>query len=264
MSNSSARIVPTSAFAAQSQNSRSDVWIGDSGASCHMTNDASKMYCVKPSLPDKKEVITRDGSRLRVAYIGNNDVLFHGRSEEQITLIDVSYVPGLNFNLFSFRKAQQTLVIILDAAGGHIMGNNRTFPCEKSGSYLRVTRLVPGTVGAKPRTNRGLASQISARLSSCVPYFPPSVPNSTEFSSASKVSGTDAMYGDLLEPIPYPPVSSVLGEVEFGRKPLFESDFFTAAVLNPGILTHGKVIDINHLHVSLAHAHASVLQATAR
>ena len=99
-------------------------------------------------------------------------MLFHGRSEEQITLIDVSYVPGLNFNLFSFRKAQQTLVIILDAAGGHIMGNNFTFPCEKSGSYSRVTRLVPGTVGAKPRKNRALASQISARLSSCVRLSP--------------------------------------------------------------------------------------------
>ena len=38
----------------------------------------------------------------------------------------------------------------------------------------------------------------------------------------------------------------------------------TAATLNPGMLKHGKVVDINHLHVSLAHAHASVLQATAR
>ena len=48
VSNSSARIEPNSAFASQSHNSRSDVWIGDSGASCHMTNDASKMYCMRP------------------------------------------------------------------------------------------------------------------------------------------------------------------------------------------------------------------------
>ena len=40
--------------------------------------------------------------------------------------------------------------------------------------------------------------------------------------------------------------------------------FLTAAALNPGMMKHGKVVDINHLHVSLAHAHASVLQATAR
>ena len=48
VSNSSARIVPNSAFASQSHKSRSDFWVGDSGASCHMTNDASKMYCMRP------------------------------------------------------------------------------------------------------------------------------------------------------------------------------------------------------------------------
>ena len=37
-----------SALAAQSKGSSSDAWIGDRGASCHMTNEASKMYCVRP------------------------------------------------------------------------------------------------------------------------------------------------------------------------------------------------------------------------
>ncbi|CAM9755395.1 unnamed protein product [Ascophyllum nodosum] len=136
----------------------SDFWIGDSGASCHMTNDASKMYCVRPPPLDQRGVITNDGTRLRVECIGNVDVIFHGRSEEQITLIDVSYVPdlklfffsfhkaqqtyviildaALKFNIFSFHKAQQTHVIILDATGAHIMGKNLSFPREKSGSYL--------------------------------------------------------------------------------------------------------------------------------
>ena len=74
------------------------------------------------------------------------------------------------------------------------MGENLTFPCKKSGSYLRVTRLAPGTVGAKPRANQALASQIAAPLNSCVPSFPPNVPSSLQFSSASKVSGTDTAY----------------------------------------------------------------------
>ena len=60
-------------------------------------------------------------------------------------------------------------------------------------------------------------------------------------------------------------MTSALGKIEFGRKPLFESDcFLTAAALNPGMVKHGNVVDINHLHVSLAHAHGSVFQATAR
>ena len=145
------------------------------------------------------------------------------------------------------------------------MRNNLTFPCEKGGSCLRATQLVPATIGAKPRTNRALASQISSPLNSCVPSFPPSVPSSSQISSTLKVSGTNTAYGDLLEPIPSPPVNSVLGKIEFGRKPFFESDcFLTAAALNSGVLKHGKVVDIDHLHVSLGHAHASVLQATAR
>ena len=37
-----------------------------------------------------------------------------------------------------------------------------------------------------------------------------------------------------------------------------------AAALTPGLLKNGKEVDINHFPVSLAHAHASVLKATAK
>ena len=132
VSNSSARIVPNGAFTSQSNKSRSDCWIGDSGASCHMTNDASKMYCMRPPHFDQKEVITSNGTRLKVESVGNIDVIFHGRSDEPVTMIDVSYVPDLKFNLFSFHKAQQTHVIILDAAGAHIMGKISLSPVRKA------------------------------------------------------------------------------------------------------------------------------------
>ena len=266
VSSNSARILPINAFAAQSQSKRSEFWIGDSGASCHTTNDASKMYCVRPPLSDQRELITSDGTGLRVECVENIDAVFHGRSDEAITLCDVSYVPDLKFNFSSFHKAQQTHVIILDAAEAHIAGGNLAFACKKRRSYLRASRLAPGTVRAKPRTNRALiASPISTPLSSCVPPCPPRVPSSVRFSSALKVSGTDAAYGDLLEPFPSPVESSVLGKIEFGRKYLFEVDYFlTAAALNTGMLKHAQVVDINHLHVSLTHAYASVLQATSR
>ena len=107
------------------------------------------------------------------------DAVFHGSSDEPITLC------GLRFNLFSFHKAQQSHVIILDAVGAHITGKNLTFPCEKS-------RLTSGTVRAKARTNRALASQISTLLTSCVPPSSqsiPIVPNFARFSSASNVFG---------------------------------------------------------------------------
>ena len=73
----------------------------------------------------------------------------------------------------------------------------------------------------------------------------------------------------LLEPTPFPPLSSVLGEIQFVGKtpsrPECRIDAtLAAAALTPGPLKHGEEVDINHLHVSLAQAHASVLKATAK
>ena len=63
-----------------------DVWIGDSGASSHMTNDASQMYGVRPPCPDEAHITISDGTRRRVMQIGNIDV-FHGRTDEPITCL---------------------------------------------------------------------------------------------------------------------------------------------------------------------------------
>ena len=88
-----------------------------------MSHDERRVKNVLRKTPpsDQRGIIISDGARLRVEGIGNIDVLFHGRSEERITLCDVSYVPDLKFVLFSFHKAQQTHVTILDAAGDHII-----------------------------------------------------------------------------------------------------------------------------------------------
>ena len=148
------------AFAVQTAET-TDVWIGDSGASRHMTNDASQMYDARPRSPDEAEITISDGTRRRVKQIGKINLGFHGRTDEPITLCDVSYVPGSGFNYFSFRKARETHIVILDAVRSHNVGNNLTFPRVKSGSYLLACRLRPGTVGAKRRTALALASQIS-------------------------------------------------------------------------------------------------------
>ena len=100
-----------SAFTAQSKGSSSDVWIGDSGESCHMTNEASKMYCVRPPHPDQREVTSSDGTRLRVECIGNIDVVFYGRNDEPITLCDASYVPDLIFNIFHFTRHSRHMLL---------------------------------------------------------------------------------------------------------------------------------------------------------
>ena len=97
---------------------------------------------------DQREVTTSDGIRLRVGYAENIDKIFHGRSDEPITLCDVSYITDSR-SIFFIPQGTANACNILDAIGAHIVGEKLTFSCEKNGSYLQTSRLAHGTVGAK-------------------------------------------------------------------------------------------------------------------
>ena len=112
----------------QSGSSEDDVWIADSGASCHMTHDRTRIYNVRPPPPGRETITIRGRRKIKVEYIRNMDVIFHGKTGKRITLIDVAYVPGLGCNLYSLHAVQRTHLIVLDASGTHIIGANLTFP----------------------------------------------------------------------------------------------------------------------------------------
>ena len=137
-----------SAFVVQSGSNEDGVWIADSGASCHMTHDRTRMYNARPPPPDRETII------------GNMDIIFHGKSDQRITLIDVAYVPDLGFNLYSLHAVQRTHLIVSDASETHIIGANLTFPRSSSGLYLRATRLLAGTVGARRRQGEMHATKL--------------------------------------------------------------------------------------------------------
>ena len=166
-----------SAFVVQSGSNEDDVWIADSGASCHMTHDRTRMYNARPPPPGRETITIGDRRRIKVEYIGNMDVIFHGKSDQRITLIDVAYVPDLGFNLHSLHAVQRTHLIVSDAAGTHIIGANLTFPRSSSGSYLRATRLPAGTVGARRRQGEMHATNLLRHLRHPVPS--PSLRNVT-------------------------------------------------------------------------------------
>ena len=70
----------------------------------------------------------------------------------------------------------------------------------------------------------------------------------------------------ILEPTRFAPLSYVFGVIQFvGKNPSRPAcrigTPLAAASLTPGPLKHGKEVDINHLHGSLARAHASVLKS---
>ena len=100
------------------------------------------------------------------------DVIFYGKTDQRITLIDVSYVPGLEFNLCSLHTVQRTHLIVSDVSGTYIIGENLTFPRSSSGSYLRVTRLPAGTVRARRRQGDIRATNLLKQLRHPIPPPP--------------------------------------------------------------------------------------------
>ena len=122
-----------SAFIVQSGSSEDDVWIADSGASCHMTHERTRLYHLRPPPPGLETITIGDRRKTKVEYIGNVDVIFHRKTDQRTTLIDVAYVLGLGFNLYSLHAVLRTHLIVSEASGTHIIGANLTFPSSSSG-----------------------------------------------------------------------------------------------------------------------------------
>ena len=70
----------------------SDVWIGDSGATSHMTRSADLMHDTRPPSPHRSRIILGDGSIKKVQFFGKLDLVFHSKTDYPATLRDVSYL----------------------------------------------------------------------------------------------------------------------------------------------------------------------------
>ena len=101
-----------------------------------MSYDArqNKDVYVRPPPPGRETITIGDRRRRKVEHIGNMDVIFHGKIGQRITLIDVAYVPGLGFSLYSLHAVQRTHLILSDVSGIHILGAKLTSPRSSSGS----------------------------------------------------------------------------------------------------------------------------------
>ena len=73
------------------------------------------------------------------------DLVFHSRTDNPVTLYDVSFVPDLGFNQFSFHVVQEKHKIILSNKGAHLLGGRLVFHRRYNGSSLHATRIIPGT-----------------------------------------------------------------------------------------------------------------------
>lgn len=109
-------------------------WIGDSGATRHMTFDQTRFKNMKPLNGHYVQI----GNGKLLTAKGQGDILVKNRTGRVIKLHNVLYVPDLHCNLFSIRVCQKE-------------GNTITFPGSKP-KFLFVqakngTRLMTGSIG---------------------------------------------------------------------------------------------------------------------
>ena len=108
------------------------------------------MYNARPSPPGRETITIGDRRRIKVEYAGNMDVIFHGKSDQRITLIDVAYVPDLGFNLYSLHAVRRTHLIVSDASlfsffFFHLTYSRWTSPLPSCLWSQRISPSLPGS-----------------------------------------------------------------------------------------------------------------------
>ena len=229
-----------------------DVWIGNSGATTHMTWNADMMYDTRPPSPHRSRIILGDGSIKKVQFVGKLDLIFHSRTDHPVTLHDVYFMPDLGFNLFSFHVVQEKHEIVLNKTGAHLLGGRLVFPRRSNGSSLRATRVLPGGHANANTALRTVAIPPSQRNDgppSSIPYrsvAPPAAHQTSGVSRSCRTSNAGARSGVK--------IPSVVQKQ--GRESESRSAGMAAAVLSPGgvFVNKKKVFDVKHFDVSLSHA----------
>ena len=136
-----------------------------------------------------------------------------------------------------------------------MLNGRLVFPRRSNGSSLRATRVMPG----------GHASARNALATFADPPSPvqyrsvtsPVAHETSSVSSSCRMSNAGAEMGGKRS-------IAAWKKGEESESVSSGNDGMAAAVLSPGgsFLKKKRVLDINHFHVSLAHAHSSVLKAT--
>ena len=84
--------------------SKEEIWLGDSGASSHMTFCDTHMYDIKPI---QQTIIVGNGSTMTATKIGNLKMIATQKNGKEVTftLNNVKFVPGLHRNLLSIGRS---------------------------------------------------------------------------------------------------------------------------------------------------------------
>ncbi|CAN0533049.1 unnamed protein product, partial [Ectocarpus sp. 8 AP-2014] len=92
-------------------------WVGDSGASVHGTSSRCHMYNTRPPTAAEQFLLIGNGASMEVVCMGSLDLLLLCDTTVRLTLTNVAYVPGLEYDLMSFNLLQDEYDIMLNKRG---------------------------------------------------------------------------------------------------------------------------------------------------
>ena len=117
-------------------------WIADSGATFHVTGNPSGLVeCTPPPLG--RSLVVSDMRSLKIQCFGSLPMVMHSQQGDvQVKLLNVAYVPAVEFNLFSLHAIMPKCSVSLDAEGVHMLDGDLSFMRRDAGSYVEATRVV--------------------------------------------------------------------------------------------------------------------------
>ena len=104
-------------------------------------------YNTRSPTPEESRLIVGTGEVMQVKCIGDLDMVLHCDEDVVVTLREVSFVPGLWYELMSFNIIQETENIVLNKTGAHMLRGQVHFDKEKNGNYVQATRVARGSRG---------------------------------------------------------------------------------------------------------------------
>ena len=139
MSNQAGQNIEASVLAERER----EQWVADSGATFHVTGNPVGMVECNPPPPDRSTLVVSDMRSLRVQCLGKLPMIMHSKhGDVQVKLLNVAYVPGVRFNLFSLHAVMPKCSVSLDAEGVHMLDGVLSFLRRDAGSYVEAARVV--------------------------------------------------------------------------------------------------------------------------
>ena len=122
----------------------STVWIGDSAFSVHGTGSGKFVNNKRRLLPAEASLLIGDGRKLKVECFGSLDVVLHCEDDVQMTLENITVVPGLAFDLMCFNCIQEKHDILMNRDGTWILDGRVHFVKLPAENYIQANRVEHG------------------------------------------------------------------------------------------------------------------------